>query len=90
MTLVGNPQLFSVNDIKFGVLNADVVKDLCTVMITKECGEPKIDIGLRSIIQQRTFYPIYPGSPSTPIEWDQYKRMMFPTGITPDVLIVPS
>ena len=50
MTLVGNPQLFSVNDIKFGVLNADVVKDLCTVMITKECGEPKIDIGLRSII----------------------------------------
>ena len=90
ITLVGNPQVFRVNDISFGIVNADVVKDLCTATLTKQAEEPKIDLGLKSILQQRTFYPVYPGSPITPIEWDQYKMMMFPEGMTPDVLIVPS
>lgn len=33
---------------------------------------------------------MYPGNQATPIEWEQYARMMFPAGQTPDVLITPS
>jgi hypothetical protein len=31
---------------------------------------------------------VYPGNPTTPIEWAQYKQMMFET--TPDILLIPS
>lgn len=27
--LLGNPQMFRVNDITFGLINADIIKDLC-------------------------------------------------------------
>ena len=68
--LVGNPQVFKINDISFGVINADIMKDLCITTITKQANESKMDTSLKSILQQRTFYPIYPGSPNTPIEWE--------------------
>ena len=71
---IGNPQTFMINDITFGILNSDA----------------KIDIALKSILEQRTFYPVYPSNPASPIEWAQYRNMMFPDGITPDVLIIPS
>lgn len=29
-------------------------------------------------------------NPNTPIEWSQYKAMMFPEGVVPDVLLIPS
>lgn len=60
-------------------------------MVTKfEQGKQvsKIDLALQSILQQRTFYPLYPASSDAPIEWEQYKDMMFEE--TPDVLITPS
>lgn len=50
----------------------------------------KIDVVLQSILEQRTFYPLYPGNPNCPIDWEQYKHMMFPGGVVPDILITPS
>ena len=73
-----------------GVVNADIIKDICGVSLTKQCNESKIDMSLKAILQQRTYYPLYPGNPATPIEWEQYQKMMFPEGVTPDILIVPS
>lgn len=90
LVLMGNPQVFRVNEITFGVLNADVVKDLCGSTVTKGDLGSKIDLSVKSILQQRTFYPLYPGNQATPVEWQQHRRMMFPEGVTPDVLIVPS
>ena len=49
-TLVGNPQIFSINDINIGVINADIVKDMCQSLVTKQTQEPKIEIGLKSIL----------------------------------------
>lgn len=88
--LLGNPQTFKINDITIGVINTDIIKDICGSILTKSCSESKIDLSLKSVLQQRTYYPIYPGNPATPIEWEQYKKMMFPEGVTPDILIVPS
>ena len=60
-------------------------------MVTKfEPGKsvPKIDVALQSIMQQRTFYPLYPASPEAPIEWEQYASMMF--NEIPDIMVTPS
>ena len=73
-----------------GVLNADIVKDLCLSMVIKDMKAAKIDVVLQSILEQRTFYPLYPGNPNCPIDWEQYKHMMFPGGVVPDILITPS
>lgn len=72
------------------MLNADIVKDLCLSMVTKDIKVPKIDVALKSVLEQRTFYPSYPGNPNTPIDWEQYKHMMFPAGQVPDILVTPS
>ena len=88
--LLGNPQMFRVNDITFGLINADIIKDLCASTHQRNPVGGKIEESVKSILQQRTFYPLYPGNQVTPIEWEQYTRMMFPEGVTPDVLITPS
>ena len=46
----GNPQVFKVNDITVGVINADIIKDLCMNLTLKESKEPKIEVALRSIL----------------------------------------
>ena len=88
---LSNPQTFRVNDISFGAINADVVKEMILSMASKVpegVQQPKIDITLRSLLEQRTYFPVYPNDPKTPIEWSQYKRMMFEN--TPDVMLIPS
>ena len=86
--LIGNPQMFRINDINIGLLNADVVKDLCASTHNRAI-QGKIEECVKSVLQQRTFYPLYPGNQATPIEWEQYQKMMFPAGVTPDILITP-
>ncbi len=87
---LSNPSTFRVNDITFGSVNADVIKELTLSTVTKEIKTPKVDLAWRSILEQRTYYPVYPANPNTPIEWSQYKHMMFPEGVVPDVLLIPS
>jgi len=54
--LVSNPGMFSVNEISFGVVNTDIIKDMCVNMVVKnsESGpqqKPKIDLVLQSMLQ---------------------------------------
>lgn len=87
-----NPVFMQLNDISVGVINTDVVKDMCLNTCIKNPPnvepKPKIDSVLQSMLQQRSFYPLYPGSQNTPIEWDQWKGLMMSE--TPDILITPS
>ena len=84
------------NDICVGFANTDIVKDMCINMCFKNPapkeGDPKplgkIDLALQSILQQKSYYPLYPGSQVTPIDWEQHKGLMF--GQTPDIFITPS
>ena len=85
------------NDVRIGIVNTDIVKDMCINMCFKNPpqkeGEQKplgkIDLVLQSILQQRSYYPLYPGSQVTPIDWEQHKGLMFGDR-TPDILITPS
>ena len=61
--LLSNPSTFMINDIVVGVVNSDIIKDICGSILTKESKESKIELSIKSILQQRTYYPIYPGNP---------------------------
>lgn len=49
---------------------------------------PKIELSLRSIFEQRMFYPLYPPNLETPVEYDQIENLYLSE--TPDILISPS
>ena len=63
--VVGNPSTFRLNDLKIGVINADLIKDMCSGLLSKNMDPPKIDLSLRGILEQRTMYPVYPPSSSS-------------------------
>lgn len=74
------------NDISFGIVTADIIKDVCMNIVHKftpknkkndaelmgigglpttnnldeEKAPSKIDLVLKSMIEQRSFYPLYP------------------------------
>jgi DNA polymerase alpha subunit B len=76
--LLGNPTIFRINDISFGVLNADSIKDVCLNMITKNKDEVKggkMTLALESMFQQRNFFPLLPGSDKTPIDYEQWEHL---------------
>ena len=56
--------------------------------VVKNVETKKIDLAWRSIMEQRTFYPVYPNNPATPIEWTQHSQMMY--NETPNVMLIPS
>jgi DNA polymerase II small subunit/DNA polymerase delta subunit B len=86
--LAPNPAMIQLNDIKVGIINTDVLKDLCPSFNPKNMDIPKIDLVLKGILEQKSFYPFYPPQFETPIEYDQIDRLMISQ--TPDILITPS
>lgn len=68
---VPNPSLIQLNEIKIGIINAEIIKEMCTGMLPKNMEPPKIDLSLKSLLEQRIFYPLYPPQPETPIEYEQ-------------------
>ena len=102
--LASNPSVFMLNDISVGFVNTDIIRDLCTRLCIKNPAQepqmmdqnqsiipkqkPKIDLALQAILEQKSFYPLYPGNQFQPIEWEQFAGLMFDH--PPDILITPS
>lgn len=80
--------MIQLNDIKIGLVNTDIVKDLCTSMYPKNMEPPKIDLSLKALLEQRSFYPLYPGNLETPIEYEQIEKLYITE--MPDLLITSS
>ena len=49
--LLGNPQMFRVNEVVFGVINADIIKDLCASTLQKNPAGGKIEESVKSLLQ---------------------------------------
>ena len=64
---------------------------MCQNLLPKNIEPPKIDLSLKSILEQRLFYPVYPQNYEVPIEYEQIESLMMKDGEnTPDILITPS
>ncbi|CCH44807.1 hypothetical protein BN7_4376 [Wickerhamomyces ciferrii] len=59
-----NPSIFQINEILIGVSNNDIFKDLKDINKGSPAGENRFDRISNHIIQQRRFYPSFPGSKS--------------------------
>jgi DNA polymerase alpha subunit B len=57
-------------------------------MYPKNMEPPKIDLSLKALIEQRIFYPLFPGNPETPIEYEQIEKLYI--NEMPDLLITSS
>ena len=80
--------MIQLNDIKIGIINVEIIKEMCTGMLPKNMDPPKIDLSLKSLLEQRIFYPLYPPQPETPIEYEQIQNLYIQE--QPDILITPS
>ena len=47
---IANPQTFRINDITFGVINADVIKELILSTVVKDMTTPKVELAWQSIL----------------------------------------
>lgn len=70
LKLIGNPQIFQLNEIIVGVANYDVTKDMIFNSLKSTFKTP-IDSSLEMMLQQRSLYPIVPYS----INADENEKM---------------
>lgn len=47
---IPNPSTIQLNDITIGIMNTDIVKDMCGSLYPKNMEPPKIDLSLRGIL----------------------------------------
>jgi len=95
--LIGNPQVFQLNEIICGVANFDFVKDMISNSIRSQHKVPR-DSSLEMILQQKSFYPVLPSSVSSEdgdkiektIAVDYRKLSHLHLGAIPDIIITNS
>jgi DNA polymerase alpha subunit B len=61
---------------------------LPTKNFVEEKAPNKIQVAFQNVLEQKTFYPLYPGHELMPLEVEQATSLMFKS--RPDVLISPS
>ncbi|PKU87019.1 DNA polymerase alpha subunit B [Dendrobium catenatum] len=89
---LANPCLFSTNEIMFGCCTVDIVKQLSS----EELSRNSIDVSgdrirrlAMHLLNQHSFYPLYPPSTSVPLDLSLAPEAM-EIPCTPDVLLLPS
>lgn len=88
---LSNPCTFKINEVVFGVTSNDVLFHVST-----EETNANLEPGSRlrriaqHMLQQRSYYPLYPPPPSMPTNLNLKKMDSWKMPCRPDVLIVPS
>jgi len=85
-----NPSCFSIEGINIGISSVDIINDIysTTVDFWKENDDDEIiEFLYRNLIQQQSFYPLYPPY-HCPISFKNYEKLNL--NYTPDILIIPT
>jgi DNA polymerase alpha subunit B len=86
---VSNPCTFQINEVVFGITSSDVL-----FHISADETNGNLETGTRMsriaqhLIQQRSYYPLFPGSANTNLNLTYMNKWQMPCA--PDVLILPS
>ena len=83
-----NPARFSLNGVKFGIVNADVIKMIMSKGMSRDLRAHKLVHTAEELAKQRSFYPVYPLKDDTPIDISQYR--LYEMRYVPDILITVS
>ncbi|CAL0308757.1 unnamed protein product [Lupinus luteus] len=88
-----NPGIFEANEVKVGCCTVDIIKQISGEEISRTAADGKpIDRMSRlanHIINQRSFYPLYPPAESVPLDLSLAPEAL-QLSLVPDVLILPS
>lgn len=92
ISCLANPCLFSTNEIMFGCCTVDILKQLSSEELSRNSVDISVDrIGRLAmhLLNQHSFYPLYPPSTSVPLDLSLAPEAM-DISSTPDVLLLPS
>lgn len=88
--LLPNPALFSLDEVSYGVSSLDILKHLTTSEISRQPVEKNALARQSShVLQQRRFYPLYPGHPGSNLDIGFAGLTEFGARL-PDIFITPS
>lgn len=92
ITSLGNPGLFSLNELTIGCCTVDVLRHLSSEEVAQVPAGASSDRLARlasHIMGQRSFYPLFPAAAGVPLDLSLSVRAM-PFSNQPDILITPS
>lgn len=92
ISCLSNPSIFSANEIMVGCCTVDILKHLSSEEISRISVDASSDrIGRLSLhlLNQHSFYPLYPPSASVPLDLSLAQDAL-DIPLTPDVLLLPS
>lgn len=101
-----NPSMFQINEVNIGVSNNDIFKDLKDVTKGDSSVENRFERIASHVIQQRRFYPLFPGitrTRKTKVDGEDFEEVLPGSNldvpylglsefndVVPDVMIIPS
>ncbi|CAO3591206.1 unnamed protein product [Absidia cylindrospora] len=86
---ISNPSILDINGSLFAIANVDILRSLGTQEIAKSnTPSDRLANLSRHILQQHTFYPLFPPSGSDAIDADQMAYLQI--SAKPDFLVMPS
>ncbi|ORX45301.1 DNA polymerase alpha, subunit B [Hesseltinella vesiculosa] len=87
--LLPNPSVISINGTTLAMANVDILMALGQQECSKASGsQDRLARLSHHILQQRSFYPLYPTAPDVIIDADQMAMVQLTT--LPDILVLPS
>lgn len=95
VTCVANPSTFVLGGVVVGGTSADVLFHLSADDATRQPPVPpgaprpeKVPRMVQHLLEQRSYYPLFPSAADTPLEVPQLPSLSMP--VTPDLLLLPS
>eukprot|EP01138_Halocafeteria_seosinensis_P011350 gb/GECG01011593.1/.p1 GENE.gb/GECG01011593.1/~~gb/GECG01011593.1/.p1 ORF type:complete len:579 (+),score=75.78 gb/GECG01011593.1/:1-1737(+) len=95
--VLSNPSTFTIGDaaskLVFGGISTDVLFDIRRERFAKGDKEfmsntNKLETAVDDLLDQRSYYPLYPGNPDTPLDMSLAEHLRMP--MSPDILFVRS
>lgn len=93
MVFASNPATFVFGGVVFGTTSVDPLFDMSADYTERYLGAAnnrpeRLPRLAQHLLEQRSFYPLFPPSKDTPLDLAQYSHVTMP--VTPNVLILPS
>jgi DNA polymerase alpha subunit B len=85
---VSNPCTIQINELVVGITSTDVLFDMSREEAGNVGGKLRLPRIAQHMLQQRSYYPLFPGGPSSNLDLKQLDKCKMPC--LPDLLILPS
>lgn len=86
--MFANPATIKIKEMTIGINAEDILFDLTSQETSRGQGGDRMGRLANHLLDQRSYYPMFPPSPAINIAYEQIEKAALP--ITPDILLLPS